>query len=832
MSDLRPTVTLTIDGRPVTVPRGTTVWHAARELGIDIPIFCYHDRMPPLGACRMCLVQVEKSPKLATSCTLEATDGMVVHTTTPEVKAAQEGILEYLLINHPLDCPICDKGGECPLQDQTFRYGPGRSRYIEVKRDFAKPVSLGPVLVLDRERCILCWRCVRFGELVAGDDALKGFDRGFHSEINTPFTEPVSSKFIGNTIAICPVGALTARTYRFVARPWDNRRVPSVCTLCGVGCAVFFDVRANAIQRTQARESPEVNDIWLCDLGFFGHGYVQHGERITEPLVRRDGGLGPASWDEALELVARKLRAAAPTGVALLGGARMTNEDAYVAARVFRSVIGTPHLDCRLDARLGSPSLELAWGMTTPIAGIADRDVVLLIGCDLTEEYPVLWLRLKPAIDRGAAVIALAPKALEVDRYIAHHLVHRYGEGGAVLAALAQALTGGGAPAAEVGGVAGDRIAAAAAALRGAQRPLVMVGKAALEARDGRQALARVHAICAHLGVAVSVMRGRGNIFGAMLGGLLPDAAPGGRSLGQVRDALGRVWGALPASGRGFSAPEIIEAAAAGQMDILYVIGADPATDVPDRSRWTFARERVPFVVVQEAFLTETAQAADVVLPALVLPEKDGTVSNLEGRVQRIEAAVQGPGHARGDWQILGALAGKLGTVVAYSGWEEIFDEMRTVIPELRLGSPAPLAPREASPSGPADLLSRRPGRPVDAASRGPDRLSADPAFPLTLIVGEALFDRGAMSARAGAIADLAGEPWALLHQDDAARAAVADGDPIVLTSRRGSLAVRARVSSGILPGQVYMPRGYDAAPVNALIDLDDPVTRVRVQGL
>src|SRR3990172_3577677 len=275
MSEQPLTVTLTIDGRPVTVPKGTTVWHGAKQSGIDVPIFCYHDRMPPLGACRMCLVAVEKFPKLATSCTLEAAEGMVVHTTTPEVKAGQEAILEYLLINHPLDSPICDKGGECPLQDQTFRYGPGRSRYVEVKRDFAKPVSLGRVLVLDRERCILCWRCVRFGEVIAGDDALKGFERGFQSEINTPFTMPVQSKFIGNTIAICPVGALTAKTYRFVSRPWDNRRVASVCTHCGVGCAVFFDVRGNTIMRTQARESPEVNDVWLCDLGFFGHGYVQ-----------------------------------------------------------------------------------------------------------------------------------------------------------------------------------------------------------------------------------------------------------------------------------------------------------------------------------------------------------------------------------------------------------------------------------------------------------------------------------------------------------------------------------------------------------------------------
>lgn len=815
MSD-QPTVTLTIDGRTVAVPKGTTVWHAAKAVQVEIPIFCYHDRMPPLGACRMCLVQVEKAPKLVTACTLEASDGMVVHTGTPEVQAAQEAILEYLLINHPLDCPICDKGGECPLQDQTFRFGPGRSRFIEMKRDFAKPVSLGPVLVLDRERCILCWRCVRFGEVIAGDDALKGFERGLESEINTPFTLPVESKFIGNTIAICPVGALTARTYRFVSRPWDNRRVSGVCTHCGVGCAVYFDVRGNAIMRTQARDSSHVNDVWLCDLGFFGHGYVAHGDRLTQPLIRREGGLVPASWDEALDLVARKLAASRPGRVALLGGARMTNEDAYVAARVFRTAVGTAHLDCRVDTRAGSPSLEVPWGMTLPIADLATRDAAVLVGCDLTEEYPVLWLRLKQAVDRGAPVIALAPRALEIGRSVAHHLVYRHGEGAALVAALAAAREGR-APDRDVGGVAHGRIALAADALARASRPVVMIGRAGLEGPDGAALLQQVRALCGALGVRPCVMRGRGNVFGAALAGLLPDTAPGGRPLEQMRAELESVWGGTLPAGRGMTGPESVDAAAAGDLDVLYLIGVDPATDLPDRSRWTAARARLPFVVAQDAFLTESAASADVVLPALVIPEKSGTVSNIEGRVQAIEAAVHGPGEARGDWQILSALARRLGKVVAYSGWTEIADEMRSLIPELGTGALVPLSPRREAGDG----------RPAE----GP--LRVEPADgELTLIVGEVLFDRGAMSARSGAIADLAGEPWALLHPEDAARAAVADGDPVVLASRAGSVALRARLSTGILPGQVFVPRGYDAAPVNVLVDGAEAVTRVRVSGL
>src|SRR3990170_4578706 len=443
------TVTLTIDGRTVTVPRATTVYHAARSAGIDIPIFCYHDRMPPLGACRMCLVKVEKMGKLQTACTLTATEGMVVDTVGPEVRAGQEAILEFLLINHPLDCPICDKGGECPLQDQTFRWGPGRSRFIEAKRDFAKPVSLGPVLALDRERCILCWRCVRFGEIVAGDDALKGFERGFTSEINTPFTLPVESKFIGNTIAICPVGALTSRTYRFRARPWDNEPVASTCTHCGLGCAVWHDVRSGEILRTRAREEPAVNDIWLCDLGFFGHDYLGASDRLTSPLIRRNGRLEEATWDEALDLVAAKLQESQARGagrVAFLGGRRLSNEDAFLAARFFGEVVGTPHRDHRVDATSGSASLRVTWGLRASIEEIAQGDVFVLIGCDLTEEYPVLWLRMKTAVDRGAALVSIHAKRLEIHRHIRHEHLVRYDHLAAAVRDLAAALARGAEP--------------------------------------------------------------------------------------------------------------------------------------------------------------------------------------------------------------------------------------------------------------------------------------------------------------------------------------------------------------------------------------------------
>ncbi len=821
-----PMVTVAIDGTQVTVPKGTTVYQAARQAGIEIPIFCYHDRMPPLGACRMCLVKVEKMAKLQTSCTLEASEGMVVSTTSPEVKAGQEAILEFLLINHPLDCPICDKGGECPLQDQTYTFGPGRSRFIETKRDFAKPVSLGRVLVLDRERCILCWRCVRFGELVAGDDALKGFERGFHSEINTPFTLPVESKFIGNTIAICPVGALTAKPYRFVARPWDNQAVPSVCTLCGVGCAVDFDVRDGVIARTRAREAPAVNDIWLCDLGFFGHGYVHHPERLRHPLVRRDGNLVEATWEDALALVARRLAAAAPSRVAMLGGARLTNEDAYVAGRFFRGVVGTNHLDHRVDVRPHSASQSVPWGMTVAIEDLDHADVILLVGCDITEEYPILWLRMKRAVAHGATLIAVTPKALEIDRFVGHHLVHRYGAGAAVLRALATTPSPPTAASRAAGqgdaaGVRDEAITAAAAQLARATRPLVMIGRMALDAPDGVDAEAAVRELASHLGVPVNVMRGKGNAFGAALAGLLPDAGPGGRALAEVQGDLKTTWDRAIATEPGMTAPEIIDASGQGRLDVLYVVAADPATDAPDRARWNEARSRLPFLVVQDAFLTQTAQMADVVLPALVAPEKDGTVSSIEGRIQRLRAAVPGPGQARADWGIFAALAARMGALLAYSGWEEIFNEMRTLIPALAVDARVP-------PMGARTDRGPTPLRPPAGTRAG----AANGEFPLVLIPGDVLFDRGAMTARSTAIADLAGEPWVLMHPDDAAQVRVAAGEAVVLQSPRGAAAVRVKLSTALLPGQVFLPRGYDGVPANALEDLAEAVTRVRAIAL
>ena len=820
-------VHLTIDGRPVAVPKGTTVWQAARGIGIEIPIFCYHDRMPPLGACRMCLVEIEKMPKLVTACTQEAGEDMVVRTQSERVRQGQQGILEFLLVNHPLDCPICDKGGECPLQDNTLKFGPGQSRFIETKRMFRKHIRMGPVLVLDRERCILCWRCVRFGEILAGDDALKGFERGYHSQIGTPFTEPVNSKFIGNTIEICPVGALTSATYRFRARPWDNRQSQSVCPHCGCGCAMQLNVRGNDLVRTRPREHPEVNDIWLCDKGFFGYEFVTSAERLTAPLVRRDGVLREATWEDALDRVAQALRAAPPERIGVMGGTRTTNEDNYLLLRLFRGIVGTNHIDFRIETAHPQPAARAPWGLDGSIADVERADAIVLAGCDLTEEYPIIWLRVKKAIDRGVPLIIVNPWALEIARWARHSLVHRWGAEGLLLDALAGLV----APEAAAGAaqVPADQIRAAAAAVAGARRPLVLVGRTALERPDGLEildAVDRLRAACG--GAGLGLLRGRGNSGGAQALGLLPDMLPGYRPLSDAaaRSAVESVWGRRVPTIPGQTVRGMCEAARAERLEALYVVGADPATDYPDAGAWAEARRRIGFLAVHELFLTRTAASADVVLPVLSFAEKTGTVCNIEGRIQRQDQARLGPGLARPDSFIFSQIASRLGTTLASASWEDVFAEIARVIPGWGEGA------RLAAPRPPLEV---RPAPGAAAGPAGPAVPSVAPRDPedgtLTLLTGTRLFNRGQMALRCPGVRNQAGEPFVALHPADASRLGVSDGAACEVRSPRGALRLAARIWPGLRPGQAYVPRGYDAAPVNTLEDEQGPVA-VTVRAL
>ncbi|HEY6541813.1 MAG TPA: NADH-quinone oxidoreductase subunit NuoG, partial [Ktedonobacteraceae bacterium] len=442
-------VHLTIDDIPVAVPPGTLVWAAARQIGIEIPIYCYHPKMPPLGACRMCFVEIEKMPKPPqTACTTPVSEGMIVHTKTDKVLKARKGTLEFLLINHPLDCPICDKGGECDLQDFTLRHGPGGTRFDLYKRHYPKPIPVSDRVMLDRERCILCQRCTRFSSEISMDNGLVMISRGYKMEVGTAPDSAFDSIFSGNTVEICPVGALTASAYRFKSRPWELKRTASVCNNCSVGCNARIDVRVDKVMRLMSRTNDAIDDGWLCDRGRWGFEFVNSPQRLRTPLIRQKGQLQPATWDEALYMLASRLRMIAEKhGAASVGGigsTRTTNEEAYLFQKLLREAIGTPNIDHHhghfpgpRDSLTGRP-----WMMINSIADIEKAAHIVLIASDPYERQPILNLRIKKAMKAGAQIYIINEGATELDRFAADKItVPQHGAGMATKLLLAHALS-------------------------------------------------------------------------------------------------------------------------------------------------------------------------------------------------------------------------------------------------------------------------------------------------------------------------------------------------------------------------------------------------------
>lgn len=606
------TVTFILDGKSITVPKGTTVYAAAKAEGIDIPIFCYHDRMPPFGACRVCLVEVEKMGKLQASCTLEAAEGMVVKTQSQLAKEGRESILELLLINHPLDCPICDRGGECPLQDQTMKFGPETSRFYEEKRHFEKPYPLGPVLMLDRERCIVCARCTRFSDLISGDHALEFLDRGYRTEVGTPDGQAPKSKFIGNTIKICPVGALTSQVYRFRARPWDNLPTQSTCTLCPVGCSLYLDSRDGEIMRTRSYENHEVNDIWLCDKGWFGYEFISSPDRLQQPLIKKEGVFQEASWDEAFNLIASKIVEFQGKKIAGFGGDNLTVEENYLFQKLIREGAKTNNV----DHRVGCPTFSLRDeglppGMDMSIAEIENTQTFYLLGLDLTEEFPVIWLRLRAAINKGAKVIFIGHFAPEIAPYLTQTIVHPPGK---EIETLKRHLAPG--------------------------KAAIFVGSQYLHSVDRRVILDEITKMKE---ASINLMEGRGNSMGARFAGMHPEIGPHGQRI----------------SYPGLSAPKVIEEAAQKGWDLLIVAGANPAIKYPKKV-WDAVRSKLKFLVVQDLFMTETAAQADVVLPTLAYVEKTGTFLNIEGRAQKLQIGKNIPENIYADREIFYHLGTRL----------------------------------------------------------------------------------------------------------------------------------------------------------------------------
>ncbi|GAA2319286.1 NADH-quinone oxidoreductase subunit G [Streptomyces caniferus] len=768
-------VTLTIDGIEISVPKGTLVIRAAELLGIEIPRFCDHPLLDPAGACRQCIVEVEGQRKPMASCTITCTDGMVVKSqlTSPVAEKAQRGVMELLLINHPLDCPVCDKGGECPLQNQAMQVGDPESRFEGKKRTFAKPVPISTQVLLDRERCVLCARCTRFSNQIAGDPMIELVERGALQQVGTGEGDPFQSYFSGNTIQICPVGALTSAAYRFRSRPFDLVSSPSVCEHCAGGCATRTDHRRGKVMRRLAANDPEVNEEWICDKGRFAFRYAQQRDRLEQPLVRNpeSGELEPASWPEALEAAVRGLSAAkGRTGV--LTGGRLTVEDAYAYAKFARIALDTNDIDFRARVH----SAEEAEFLASQVAGrgrdldgrgvtytaLEQAPAVLLAGIEAEEEAPGVFLRLRKAHRRsGQRTFGLAGHA-------SRGLIKA---GGMLLPA---------APGTETewldalaGGVGLDGEGQAAAEALRADGAVIIVGER-LAAVPG--ALTAAVRAARATGARLVWIPRRAGERGAVEAGALPGLLPGGRPATdpRARDEVAAAWGvaALPQR-HGRDTGQIIEAAATGEIGALLVAGVEVA-DLPDPARALAALDEVGFLVSLELRPSQVTDRADVVLPVAAVVEKSGTFLNWEGRARLFEAALKPDQmtrrHLLPDSRVLHMLADALDVHLA-------LPDIRSVRRELdRLGGW----------DGPYAGEPMETGRPLPRPDSGEAVLAGH----------RLLLDQGVLQEGDEALAGTRHAALARLSQTTAEETGVKDGDLLAVTGPAGSVRLPLRVTA------------------------------------
>jgi NADH-quinone oxidoreductase subunit G len=659
-------ITFTIDGREVTAPQNAMLVDAAKFGDVEIPVFCYEPKLgQPVGACRMCLVEVEGIPKLQTACSTPVKDGMVVHTQTDRVLQAQQAVVEFLLINHPLDCPVCDKGGECPLQDISMGWGGGRSRFIEPKRHFQKPLALSPLVHIDRERCILCYRCVRFSQEVSEDYQLVLQERGAASYVSTFDGHPYVAPFSGNITELCPVGALTSRPYRFRARPWDIEQSASVCTLCPSQCNVSFTVRDERVLRVLGRENEDVDDGWLCDKGRFAYQAAHVEERITRPMVRDGGVLRPVSWERALTEAAGALKRAGANTAAIAGG-ETTNEEAFLLQRLLREGLGSPHLD---SSPYGSRTREETLALADPqlqatVADLEYAHAVLVLDCEPVDDAPILDLRLRKGVRRNRMELAVATsRASALDRNGRQTVRFAPGTGGALAAALAAAIGGGsssggstpgGGPSsggsslealAAAAGVTADVVRELASFLSGAGDDVVILFSERLRGASGLLALAEALGLRGRDGAGLLEVPASTNGRGLREAGFTPVAGPG-----YAETTAGR------------TTPQIAEGLASGDIAALYLLHVDPLRSLPDRAAWEAALGRATTVIAHAAFLTEgLREHADVVFPQESHAEKEGTVVHPDGRLQRLRPAIAHQGENRFEWQVISDLAARVG---------------------------------------------------------------------------------------------------------------------------------------------------------------------------
>jgi len=882
---------LTIDGREMTAREGQTILQVALANGIDIPHLCYDPRLTPTGACRLCLVEIEGQAGLHTSCTRLAEPGMVVRTETEAVVRSRKSTLEMLLSEHNVSCTTCDADGDCLLQDYAYRYQAAEDRFARLPNASAEPDTYTAGhkgIIYDPSKCVRCQRCVKICAEVEMVEALTLKGRALDVEVSTAFDLPLNDsacETCGLCVSACPTGALWERVAVGQGRAKDLVKVRTTCPYCGVGCQIDLNVnpRTNRIVRVTSEPGCIPNDGNMCVKGRFGLDFVHARDRLTTPLIRENGQLRPAPWDEAIGLVASRFRAMldehGPDALAGLSSAKTSNEENYLLQKFVRVVFGSNHVDhcarlCHASTVVGLARAFGSGAMTNSSDEIARAETIFVIGSNTTECHPVIGMTLRQAAARGANLIVADPRKIDLARRATLHMQQACGSDVALINGMMLAILEEGLEdrafidercegfaefeealrqttveeCAEISGVPADDIRAAARMYAQAETASIVYSMGITQHTTGTDnvlSLANLAMLCGQIGrpsTGVNPLRGQNNVQGACDVGALPDVYPGYQKVDDpaVHDKFSAAWDAELSTTPGLTVVEIINAAAKGDLKGLYIMGENPMISDPDVNHVRQGLEKLDFLVVQDIFLTETAQLADVVLPGQCFAEKDGTFTSTDRRVQRIRRAVAGPGESKPDWEIICLLAEAMGRTWTYGGPSDIADEIASLTPiyggihydrieKVGLQWPCPDADHPGTPYLHQGKFTRGLGKFHPVVYRAPDEMP-DSDYPVVLTTGRLLehFHTGSMSRRSTVLDWLVPEGVIQVPDALAEQYGIADGDRVRVTSRRGTVEVKASVGDVPRPDTMFFAFHFRECPANMLTNpAFDPIAKI-----